>query len=160
KKDIYEGIFRTPDYFIFNPFDPNSLEGWHLHLNQGYQELTPNEQGWLWCESLGLWVGTWQGTISREEATWVRFYDTEGNLVLLPDEAAQQRADTAEERANAAQQAAEAAQQAVEVVQQQVETIQQQVEAAQRAAETAQQRANRLAVRLRELGENPDDLGE
>ncbi|NEO27417.1 MAG: hypothetical protein F6K03_11120, partial [Kamptonema sp. SIO4C4] len=59
--------------------------------------------------SLGLWVGTWQGTISREEATWVRFYDAEGNLVLLPDEAAQQRAD-------------------------------------------------RLAARLRELGENPDEV--
>ncbi|MDT9312838.1 hypothetical protein [Limnospira sp. Paracas R14] len=29
----------------------------------------------------------------------MRFYDTEGNLVLLPEEAAQQRAEAAEQRA-------------------------------------------------------------
>jgi Uma2 family endonuclease len=27
KKDIYEQTFRTPDYFVFDPFDPNSLRG-------------------------------------------------------------------------------------------------------------------------------------
>ncbi|MCS6791999.1 MAG: Uma2 family endonuclease, partial [Oscillatoriaceae bacterium SKYG93] len=35
KKDIYEQIFRTPDYFVFDPFEPNSLQGWHLHLGCG-----------------------------------------------------------------------------------------------------------------------------
>jgi len=91
KKDIYERIFRTPDYFVFNPFDPNSLQGWHLDASQQYQPLVPNEQGWLWCQTLGLWVGTWQGSIDRETAVWLRFYDQEGNLVPLPEEAAQQQ---------------------------------------------------------------------
>lgn len=54
KKDIYEQIFKTPDYFVFDPFDPNSLQGWHLDANQCYEPLTPNEQGWLWCQRLGL----------------------------------------------------------------------------------------------------------
>lgn len=89
KKDIYERVFRTPDYFIFNPFDPNSLQGWHLDSSQKYQPLVPNEQGWLWCASLGFWLGTWSGTVDRETAIWLRFYDEEGNLVLLPDEAAE-----------------------------------------------------------------------
>ncbi|HBE20378.1 MAG TPA: hypothetical protein DEG17_06125 [Cyanobacteria bacterium UBA11149] len=88
KKDIYEKVFRTPDYFVFNPFDPNSLQGWHLDSNQQYQPLVPNERGWLWCKSLGFWLGTWSGTVDRETAIWLRFYDEEGNLVLLPDEAA------------------------------------------------------------------------
>ena len=33
KKNIYEQIFRTPDYYVFNPFDPDSLQGWHLDAN-------------------------------------------------------------------------------------------------------------------------------
>ncbi|MEQ9482012.1 Uma2 family endonuclease [Coleofasciculus sp. F4-SAH-05] len=91
KKDIYERIFRTPDYFVFNPFDPNSLQGWHLDASQQYQPLVANQQGWLWCQTLGLWLGTWQGTIDRETAVWLRFYDQDGNLVPLPEEAAQQQ---------------------------------------------------------------------
>ena len=98
KKDIYERIFRTPDYFVFNPFDPNSLQGWHLDASQQYQPLVPNDQGWLWCQTLGLWVGTWQGTIDRETAVWLRFYDQEGNLVPLPEEAAQQQVQAAQQQ--------------------------------------------------------------
>jgi Uma2 family endonuclease len=45
KKDLYERTFRTPDYFVYDPFDPNSLQGWHLDLSLGYQPLEPNEQG-------------------------------------------------------------------------------------------------------------------
>jgi Uma2 family endonuclease len=104
KKDLYERIFKTPDYFVYDPFDPDSLRGWHLDLDEGYQELTPNEQGWLWCQRLGLWLGTWQGIIDREEAVWLRFYDQQGNLVPLPEEAAQQRAEVAEQRAEVAEQ--------------------------------------------------------
>ncbi|MEQ8382424.1 MAG: Uma2 family endonuclease [Coleofasciculus sp. A1-SPW-01] len=98
KKDIYERIFRTPDYFVFNPFDPNSLQGWHLDASQEYQPLVPNEQGWLWCQTLGLWLGTWQGTIDRETAVWLRFYDQDGNLVPLPEEAAQQQVEAAQQQ--------------------------------------------------------------
>ncbi|MDT9237265.1 MAG: hypothetical protein P5675_26870, partial [Limnospira sp. PMC 917.15] len=61
--------------------------------------LEANERGWLWCETLGFWLGTWSGTIDREEAIWLRFYDTEGNLVLLPEEAERQKAESAEQRA-------------------------------------------------------------
>ncbi|BAI94310.1 Uma2 family endonuclease [Limnospira platensis] len=99
KKDLYQQIFRTPDYFVFDPFEANAFQGWHLHSSGGYQLLEPNDRGWLWCDTLGFWLGTWSGTIDREEAIWLRFYDTEGNLVLLPEEAAQQRAEAAEQRA-------------------------------------------------------------
>ncbi|QLE55218.1 Uma2 family endonuclease [Nostoc sp. TCL26-01] len=88
KKALYEQTFHTSDYFIYDPFDPNSLRGWHLDHNQQYQPLTPNEQGWLWCQKLSLWLGTSEGTIDRETAIWLRFYDVAGNLLLLPEEAA------------------------------------------------------------------------
>lgn len=91
KKDLYEQVFRTRDYFVFNPFDPNSLTGWRLDENFCYQPIVPNDQGWLWCQTLGFWLGTWQGIIDRESALWLRFYDQVGNLVLLPEEVAQQQ---------------------------------------------------------------------
>ncbi len=88
KKDLYEKIFRTPDYFVYDPFDPNSLRGWRLDQNQHYQELIHSDRGWLWCSTLGLWLGTWCGTIEEETAPWLRFYDSGFNLLLLPEEVA------------------------------------------------------------------------
>lgn len=96
KKDLYERVFRTADYFIFDPFEPTTFEGWHL-TNQRYQPLMPNQQGWLWCGMLGLWLGVWQGRVQKEPpigtCSWLRFYDLDGNLLLVPEESAQQRAD-------------------------------------------------------------------
>jgi Uma2 family endonuclease len=106
-KDIYERVFRTPDYFVFNPFNPSSLQGWHLDASRRYQLLAPNEQGWLWCQTLNFWLGTWEGTIDRETAVWLRFYDQQGNLVLLPEEAAQQQAEVAQQQAEQEHQRAE-----------------------------------------------------
>ncbi|MDF2388413.1 Uma2 family endonuclease, partial [Nostoc ellipsosporum NOK] len=100
KKNLYEQTFRTSDYFVYDPFDPNSLQGWHLDANQQYQPLTPDERGWLWCQKLGLWLGIWEGTIDRETAVWLRFYDVAGNLVLLPEEAAAMQAEAANARAD------------------------------------------------------------
>jgi hypothetical protein len=37
---------------------------------------------------------TWEETIDRETAVWLRFYDQAGNLVLLPEEAANARAES------------------------------------------------------------------
>jgi Uma2 family endonuclease len=98
KKDLYEQTFHTSDYFVYDPFDANSLQGWHLDHEQQYQPLTPNENGWLWCRRLGLWLGAWEGTIDRETAIWARFYDVTGNLVLLPEEAAKLREQEAKSR--------------------------------------------------------------
>lgn len=125
KKDIYQDIFRTRDYFVFDPFNPDSLQGWQLDANLLYQPLASNENGWLWCETLGFWLGIWEGTIDRETAPWLRFYDQQGNLVLLPEEAQRQRAESEHQRA----------------------------ETERQRAESERQRAERLAARLRELGE-------
>jgi Uma2 family endonuclease len=145
KKDIYERNFRTPDYFVFDPFDPNSLQGWHLDANQRYQPLVPNEQGWLWCQTLGFWLGIWEGTIDREPAVWIRFYDETGNLVLLPEEAAQQQAQVA--------------QQQLAATEQQLATNQQQLAATEQQAKVERQRAEALAAQLRQMGVDPDTLG-
>ncbi|MEH1789174.1 MAG: Uma2 family endonuclease [Nostoc sp.] len=144
KKNLYEQTFHTSDYFVYDPFDPNSLQGWHLDNNQQYQPLTLNERNWLWCRRLNFWLGTWQGTIDRETAIWLRFYDVAGNLVLLPEEAAKAREEEAkarEEEAKAREEEAKARE-----------------EEAKAREEETKARAERLAAKLRELGENPDLL--
>jgi Uma2 family endonuclease len=142
KKDLYERVFKTENYFVYNPFDETSLQGWH---GQGkYQPIERDDRGWLWCESLGLWLGTWQGTIDGVTCQWLRFYHRDGSLVLLPSEAALQLAETEAQRAEDALQLAK--------------TEAQRAEDALQRADTEAQRADRLAARLRELGLDPDAI--
>lgn len=101
KKDIYEKVFRTPDYFCYDP-DTHQLQGWRLNKRKRYAPLVPNERGWLWSEELGLWVGTWTGKYQGDEATWLRFYDTQFQLVLTASEMEHQRAEAERQRADTA----------------------------------------------------------
>jgi Uma2 family endonuclease len=82
KKQLYQDIFRTPEYFWF---DPESLEFCGFVLVAGtYQAIEPNEQGYLWSQQLELFLGI------RESK--LRFFTAEGNLVLSPEEAASRMA--------------------------------------------------------------------
>jgi hypothetical protein len=72
------------------------------------------------------------GSIQREEAPWLRFYDLDGNLILLPAELA-------------------------EIERQNAEIERQRAQAAYQQAESERQRAERLATQLRQLGINPDE---
>ena len=101
KKQIYQDIFRTPDYFWF---DPKSLEFNGFHLIDGeYQPLQPNPQGWLWSQQLGLFLG-----IDEEK---LRFFTNEGELIPTPEELAQQEKQRAEQEAQRAEQEAQRAEQ-------------------------------------------------
>ena len=112
KKDIYEQTFRTPEYFWYHP-DTKEFAGWRLG-NGNYEPITPNEKGRLWSAQLGLWLGTWEGIYQERHATWLRFFDPEGNVVLMDSEfeslradAEKQRADELRQRANEAKRRAE-----------------------------------------------------
>src|SRR6266705_2327599 len=110
-KTLYEQTFKTREYYWYDPFYPREFQGWQLHPGSGYQAMTPDARGWIWSPALQLWSGRWEGTYHRDPATWLRFYDTEGRLVLTSQEtaeAAQQRAEVAQQRAEVAEQRAEA----------------------------------------------------
>uniref|UniRef100_B8HP04 Putative restriction endonuclease domain-containing protein n=1 Tax=Cyanothece sp. (strain PCC 7425 / ATCC 29141) TaxID=395961 RepID=B8HP04_CYAP4 len=78
KKQIYQDIWRTPDYFWFDPY---SLEFAGFELVAGhYQPLQPNEQGWLWSRQLGLFLGIY--------ANQLRFFSAAGQLLPTPQERA------------------------------------------------------------------------
>ena len=79
KKQIYQDTFRTADYFWF---DPDTLEFQGFQLIQGqYQELQGNEEGWLWSQQLGLYLGIHNSQL--------RFFTNLGELVLTPEEVAE-----------------------------------------------------------------------
>ena len=106
KKTLYEQTFKTREYYWYDPFDPREFQGWHLHHDNGYQAMTPDTRGWIWSPALHLWIGRWEGTYHRDPATWLRFYDPEGRLVLTSQEtaeAAEQRAEAERTRAAAAE---------------------------------------------------------
>jgi Uma2 family endonuclease len=94
KKELYERVFRTPEYFLYDP-ETEKLEGFRL-LDGSYQPLKPDAQGRLWSRELGLWLGLWQGLRTRLDTTWLRLYDPEGRLIPTPEEAERQRAEAAE----------------------------------------------------------------
>lgn len=96
KKQIYQDTFRTPEYFWF---DPNTLEFCGFALLQGqYQEMQPDERGWLWSIQLQVFLGVEDGKL--------RFFTSDGQLVPTPEEVAQAettRASEAETRASEAE---------------------------------------------------------
>lgn len=132
KKELYQKVFKTREYYIYDPFEPNSLQGWRLDSNLVYRQIPPNEKGWLWCETTNLWLGTWEGILLKEPAYWLRFYHDDGTLALLPEEVAQLQAQEA----------------------------QLQAQEAQLQADRERKKAELLAARLRELGENPENYLE
>lgn len=81
KKQIYQDIFRTPNYFWFDPQGGEELAGFQL-VNGRYEAIAPNDRGWLWSEPLGLYLGCHEGRL--------RFFSAEGELLPTPEESALQ----------------------------------------------------------------------
>jgi Uma2 family endonuclease len=87
KKQIYQDVFRTPDYFWF---DPETLELAGFHLIDGrYEPLTADAAGRLWSAQLELALGLHEGKL--------RFFTREGELLPAAKELAA-RVALAEER--------------------------------------------------------------
>jgi len=128
KLQIYQDTFRTPNYFLYNPY---TLELIGFHLVEGtYQPIEANNQGHLRSQQLGLYLGVYEEVL--------RLFTAEGELVPTEREVAQQ----AQEKAFSAEQKALSAEQKAEL------EVQKTLE--------AQQKAERLAAKLRELNIDPD----
>lgn len=107
KKQLYQDTFRTPEYFLFDPY---SLEFIGFRLSEGqYEAIQPNKQGWLWSQQLDLYLGL--------QGEQLRFFTSAKELVATPQEeatkqvqvaqAALQRAEQQQQRAERQQQRAE-----------------------------------------------------
>jgi Uma2 family endonuclease len=101
KKDLYARVWRTPEYFLYDP-DALKLEGFRL-AKGSYRPIAPDSQGRLWSEQLRVALGLWQGTVSGCEYPWVRLFRPDGSLVPTEAEAERQKADAERQRAEAAE---------------------------------------------------------
>jgi Uma2 family endonuclease len=156
---VYEQAIRVPFYAIYE-VDKAAVEVYEL-LGNHYQRCTPNERGHYPISPMGVELGIWQGTYLNQDLPWLRWWDTNGQLLLNGDERAtleQQRADLERERAEQERIRAEQAHIQAEQERERAEQANQRAEQERIRAEQEHERAERLAARLRELGLDPSDL--
>ena len=94
---VYEQIMRIPYYGIFE-IKSDRLEVYHL-VDVAYQKLESNERGHYPIPPLQVELGLWRGTYLNQTQTWLRWWDNQGNLLLIGEERAElekRRADDAE----------------------------------------------------------------
>ncbi|MCS6919320.1 MAG: Uma2 family endonuclease [Fimbriimonadales bacterium] len=92
---IYEKVFHTGEYFWYDG-RKGELKGYRLDRGR-YAPIEPNEQGWLWSDALGAYLGVWRGVYRGRRYNWLRLYDREGRLVPTGQERAEQERQRAEQ---------------------------------------------------------------
>ena len=109
----YERVMRIPYYGIYE-INSGRLEVYRL-IDGYYQLLELNDRGHFPIAPLGVELGLWQGSYQNQTMLWLRWWDEEGNLLLIGDERAQLerlRGEQQRERAESAEQAQQAEAQA------------------------------------------------
>jgi Uma2 family endonuclease len=97
KKDLYQDVWRVPDYFWFHP-ETMEFAGFHL-VNGRYEAIAPTDDGWLWSEQLGLYLGIY--------GQQLRWFTEQGQLIPLPEEQERQAKEQERQAKEQAQQRAE-----------------------------------------------------
>ncbi len=105
---VYEQMIRIPYYGIYE-ITTGKLAVYHLQ-DLSYEQLIPNERGHYPIPPLGVELGLWRGTYQNQTQLWLRWWDEQGNLLLIGEERVElekqrteqekQRAERAERRAN------------------------------------------------------------
>jgi hypothetical protein len=82
-----------------------SCAGYRLS-GRDYAPIEPDARGWLWSAVLGAYLGVWRGSYRGRVWSWLRLWDSEGQLVLTREEREAReraRAEQAEARAEQAE---------------------------------------------------------
>jgi len=133
---VYERIIRIPYYGIYSMRTGN-LEVYHL-IDFVYRRMEPNERGHYPIPVLDVELGLWQGSYQNQELLWLRWWDSQGNLLLTGSEQVEIERALVEQERERAEQERERAEQERE------------------RAEQAERKVTQLAERLRAMGIDPD----
>ncbi len=87
KKDLYQRVFRTPEYFWFSP-ETMEFAGFRL-VNNKYRPIRPNGRQHLWSSVLGLYLGI------EPQSSKLRYFDGSGALIPTAEESALQERERA-----------------------------------------------------------------
>jgi len=107
---VYEQVMRIPYYGIYE-INSGRLEVYRL-IDGYYRLLELNDRGHFAIGLLGVELGLWQGSYQNQEMLWLRWWDEEGNLLLIGDERAQLERLRGEQQREIAESAEQARQQA------------------------------------------------
>ena len=109
---VYERVMRVPYYGVYEILT-GKLEVYHL-MNGSYQKMQPNDRGHYPIDPMQVEIGLWNGIYQHQEMLWLRWWDLDGNLLLIGQEQvviercrteqAHQRAEQERQRADAAEQ--------------------------------------------------------
>ncbi len=105
---IYEQVIRPAFYGIYE-VQTASVELYQFVGNQ-FKLVPANERGHYPIEQLGVEIGIWQGQYQNIELPWLRWWDTQGNLLITGSERAEiesQRATKEYQRAEQERQRAD-----------------------------------------------------
>ncbi|MBD2022138.1 Uma2 family endonuclease [Leptolyngbya sp. FACHB-36] len=95
---IYEQVIRPAFYAIYE-VSRASVEVYHLVEGQ-YHRLPVNDRGHWSIAALNVELGIWNGRYQNLELPWLRWWDAQGNLLLIGEE----RAEHAEAKADQTEQ--------------------------------------------------------
>jgi Uma2 family endonuclease len=84
---VYEQVIR-PAFFGIYEVKKASIEVYELIGGQ-YQLLPANERGHYPIQPMGVELGLWQGQYQNMELPWLRWWDSQGNLLLDGNERAE-----------------------------------------------------------------------
>lgn len=88
---VYEQGIRVPFYGIYE-VKKAQVEVYHL-VENSYQLMMPNDRGHFPIPQMGVELGIWQGRFQNVELPWLRWWDSEGNLLLTGEERADRLAE-------------------------------------------------------------------
>ena len=154
---IYEQRVQALYYAIYEE-ERASVEVYHL-VDGRYELLDANDRQHVFIPEMAAELGIWQGRYRAIEASWLRWWDAQGNLLPTSEERAEQeRFDKIQAQQHAEQERQEKilAQQHVEQERQEKILAQQHVEQERQEKILARQRAERMAAQLRAMGIEPD----
>ncbi len=89
KKEIYQRRLRVPEYFWFDPFNPEDFAGFAIRDNV-YEQIMPNSEGKILSQQLGLVLVPWAGQYGETNTVWLRWATLEGELLPTDQEIAEQ----------------------------------------------------------------------
>jgi Uma2 family endonuclease len=81
---IYERAIQIPFYGIYE-VNKAKIEVYEL-INRRYQKMKPNSRGHYPIEPLQVELGIWQGEYQNQQWPWLRWWDSDGKLLLTAEE--------------------------------------------------------------------------
>ena len=149
---FYEQILKVPTYLTYHP--PSETLEVRILTQGSYVVQEANENGRFWIPGLELNIGMWYGERLGQEMNWLRWWDSEGNLLLWSSEQAEiERQRAEEEKARAEEEKARAEEEKARAEEEKARA-----EEEKARAEEEKARAELLAAKLRELGIDPNQL--